>query len=456
MKLNRWMMVLATLSLSAGLAACDDAADGNTAECKANEKKCSGGATAMVCKDGKWETTTCDAGTACQDGACLPSGNCQGNEKKCNVNGTASVCKDGQWELVICEGSTECKDGVCVQKAECKPSEHVLTCVGNSIQSCGQDGAYKLEPCGVEKKCDDGQCVDPCVGVQCGDGEVCSQGTCVVARPATPIGAACTCESDCTITVTGKELKDALGLMVLALVGNDIKDNEMITAPNFFSKSISGCDGVVPPAGMTVGCMYDTTITFPDSLIAVLDKAESIIAGLALIGINIEELLGDLDLFAIITPVKALLTAGIPFTSPNGYCLTAAINIDGQLDQSLELFVNPSKIFGAGGLISKITTGDHAKASTAPCPAGTEKFSYTLISETEGMGAIDVGFDMCLRGCDTHADCRTSEGYSCVEIPNGVPGEGQTVDDLPTKKACFDKSNIEYFTGLTNLFSDLF
>lgn len=41
----------------------------------------------------------------------------------------------------------------------------------------------------------------------------------------------------------------------------------------------------------------------------------------------------------------------------------------------------------------------------------------------------------------------------CIEIPDGVPSEGQTTDDLVKKSVCFDKANVDYFTQLTEQFS---
>ena len=57
---------------------------------------------------------------------------------------------------------------------------------------------------------------------------------------------------------------------------------------------------------------------------------------------------------------------------------------------------------------------------------------------------------MCLKSCETDADCRQNEGYTCVDIPNGVPAENETQQ---VQKACFDKDNLDYFKNLTNQFN---
>ena len=78
--------------------------------------------------------------------------------------------------------------------------------------------------------------------------------------------------------------------------------------------------------------------------------------------------------------------------------------------------------------------------------------SYDVDESTEGMGSAKVGFDMCLKSCKTDDDCRKADGYSCVDLPSSVP-----VDDkpAPTAKVCFDKSNIDYFTKMTEDFANL-
>ena len=452
MKLNRWMMVLAALTLSAGLAACDSDAgngDGDEKKCTIGDKVCKGD-TASVCEDGKWKDTKCGSGTTCLAGMCIPSGACEGNEKTCSGTDKVTACENGQWKTTDCTSGTACQNGVCTKTPDCDPSAFVAECVGDRVRTCDANGSYVLTSCKAEESCVEGVCVDLCKDKQCDSnkGEVCTQGQCVVVtRPATAIGAACTCTSDCEITITGKELKDSINEPAIStILGMFIADNDKITAPNFFSKSITGCDNVAVPNGMTLGCMYDTTITFPSSIVSLLDGLGPL---LGMLGDFLPE---GLDIAAIIDPLKGLLKDGIAFKAPKGYCLTAAINISAQLDPSIEAFVSSDKIFGSQGLVNKITTGDHAKAKVAVCPEGTEKFTYTVDDTIEGAGVFNVGFDMCLRGCDSNADCRTADGYSCVEIPNGVPAEGQTVDDLEKKKVCFDKSNIDYFTDLTNLF----
>ena len=245
---------------------------------------------------------------------------------------------------------------------------------------------------------------------------------------------------------------------------------------------------------MTLGCFRGeksgngvVKITFPNSIVGLIQQ--------------IGDLVGTIDQSIDTSKIEGianLLKKGIQFTSPGGYCLTATIDIDGTMDtyvnipdvtKSLGLLQIPvvngmegnpltaNPLDKNNGLVKKINTGDHATvksgseaaavAGTNYCPDGSTLFSYELNKqlakniEKDAMGAnikanigldVNIGFDMCLKSCETSDDCRKDEGYSCVEIPNGVPAENQTVDDVPKKKACFDAANIEYFTQMTEDF----
>ncbi len=54
---------------------------------------------------------------------------------------------------------------------------------------------------------------------------------------------------------------------------------------------------------------------------------------------------------------------------------------------------------------------------------------------------------MCLKSCAADADCRA--GYKCIDIPNGVPADGE---QQVYSKACFDEANIAYFEEMTKKF----
>ena len=165
--------------------------------------------------------------------------------------------------------------------------------------------------------------------------------------------------------------------------------------------------------------------------------------------IDLGALLGDKK--TVLDKIAAELRKGISFSSKNGYCLTSAINVNVAASGMAETAVNSENL---NKLLKKIETGNHEKASAeaVSCPEGSAKFVYTVdkdMSKSAFGAKINVGFDLCLKSCETDDDCRKSEGYGCIEIPNGVPGEGQTTADLPKNKVCFDKRNVDYFTNMT-------
>lgn len=103
---------------------------------------------------------------------------------------------------------------------------------------------------------------------------------------------------------------------------NTIGDEDEIKAPNYFSKDITGCDGLVAPDGMVVGCMFTDTITFPKSLTDVLDvelpkflASDDFTNVMALVS-NIAGSDVDMDaetIMAKVKPVSDLLKKGIEF-----------------------------------------------------------------------------------------------------------------------------------------------
>ena len=154
------------------------------------------------------------------------------------------------------------------------------------------------------------------------------------------------------------------------------------------------------------------------------------------------------------TKLHAILANGVAFSSTNGYCLAATIDIKAKSDNGI---LKGSDLLTK--LPSLVNTGSHASAKleTSVCPEGGVKFDYEIAKKINKQMAIiivdldlNVGFDMCLKSCETDADCRQNEGYTCVDIPNGVPAENETQQ---VQKACFDKDNLDYFKNLTNQFN---
>ncbi len=486
-----------------GYGYCDEDANGNK---NGIWKKCVGG---------KYQIEDCDAnGQRCVDAddaeqkGCIDPPPCSENENGCNDN-TLIICNTETGKLV----KTNCDEDdhkICDNNAkscryECEDTEEA-TCANNGAKKVCSNHKYEVIPCeGNNAYCSGGECYTRSKEEQCvAEGKVYDEATdsCVLHED-TVVGTPCECTGNCDITITGKELKalfsedvkkvniDAVLLKINAAEYiNIIKDDDVIVAPNFFpgKENIDGCTGLVVPEGMTLGCFRDSMIVFPDSINQLLNKINQLVSSFSP------------DVAAKIKKIADLLKANISFTSPNGYCLAATIDIGGNMDAYVNL---PDKTIDLGplgqmkmitgmdgnpltsnpldketGLVKKINTGDHATvvqgAEAAElsgenyCPDGSTLFSYTLIKQlaknidqdlpiinhpVKANLALDVnvGFDMCLKSCERNEDCRVDEGYSCVELPNGVPADGQTVDELPKKKACFDNANIEYFTNMTGL-----
>lgn len=441
-KTNKILALSAITAMSVAMAACDDSSGSSSPidTCKAS---CKNATTAISCdangneveQDCAKDNKVCDASFKC-----VPKGEAQTCVEMCN----------GSHELVTCDSNgkphTEnCGEAGCHQvggKPQCggkepggedtdpKCTDADNKCDGSWLITCvkGQP-ATKRNCAELGKECKDNQCVQPAVVYKIGD--------------------PCTCTgASCNKTLTGKEIKEMTGslgqLAALASIDiNLIKDDDTITFPDFFSKDIQGCQGIVAPEGMTIGCFRDSNITVTSQdgtkgyegsgLKAFVDSLENN----ALVG-------NKLKPYA--TKLHAILANGVAFSSTNGYCLAATIDIKAKSDNGI---LKGSDLLTK--LPSLVNTGSHASAKleTSVCPEGGVKFDYEIAKKINKQMAI-IGFDMCLKSCETDADCRQNEGYTCVDIPNGVPAENETQQ---VQKACFDKDNLDYFKNLTNQFN---
>ncbi len=474
-------------------------ADGTT--CTAADAKCIGNI-AITCNNGKSEKIDCQKeGKICDQATATckvsnepqpptPTGECPKGTFKCDGN-TLMGCPENAWtEVQKCADGTTCNattgkcDAAASTPAKCDEATFPVTCPKSTQRRYCAGGQVKTEDCPAGQICKGGACivcqdnevrcnqnkVETCknnawtVTAECKDKTpICNAATAkcdaeaeVVNDDSLVVGSKCSCDDKdaCNFTITGKDLSDAINkdqlntvipeglLLAASAIGIDINavlgglnENVTITAPNFFSDKNVGCDNLKVD-GMTTGCLRDATITFN----GLNDLVKDILDKISTLGILTPAMRATLD---------KVLVEGIKFGAKDGYCLTAAINIVGDKEGLLGKIAPKLITADPDSLVNKhINTGNHEIAKKAACPKGAEHFSYTVHDET--VGAVDVGFDMCLKACKQDSDCR--EGYTCYPIPNGVPSEGQTSADLPTKKACFDKATITYFTDMTNAF----
>ena len=474
MKKRNFLTLAAMAALSLCLVACDDDNDTTptnqepqnppTSTCKAT---CNG-SVPMICDASGNLIAGTDCALSnqiCSNGACYGSGDvidptqdpadptvkipctdkgvttCDASKKKVVKCGNDGFIDSSS--VIDCDGQgLVCRAGACV--SFCQPN----------ARRCAGDAAYKV--CNADGKA--------WSAVQnCAANEECSGGYCnpkAEVKADSVLGTECSCTGDaCSFTITGKEIVTSLGTlpsmipMVTSMIPADLEalkgvdfaglldklnsDNFVITAPNFFSKSNTGCEKVKAPAGMTVGCLRDAkiTVTGADEL---LNSILGIVKG-------IDPTLIDAELEKY---VKDTVAGGIEFKSQGGYCLTAAIDINGQGGLLDTFQVTTIKKSDPNSPVNKMNTGDHSQAAKSACPEGGQKYSYT-VSEQTAYANFDVGFDMCLKACANDTDCR--DGYKCIDIPAEVPEEGETAI---SRKGCFDPTTIDYFTEMSEGFKD--
>lgn len=495
--MNKMLSISALCALSLGMAACDDDASGTTDSCTA---KCDG-AVAVSCENGKEVKTDCsEKGLACNAGKCVENGQADACIEMCNGN-TLVTCVNGTAQSESC-GDAECKKVgdtyQCVGNTDTdtEPTETCTaadnTCDGASRVVC-EGGELKTKPCETNETCDPKTvtCVQTCVAEDMEDAclndttlQTCENGivktiTCekcendaCAASAKSLVGTACKCEGDsCSKVLTGKEIKDVIqfdlstkqSISFVAPMAQEyidkIKDEDKIIYPDFFAAGNKGCEALAAaaPQGMTAGCFRDATISIEkyqeSGFKSLIDSVSGLLPPIS----GIVDL-GSIDIAGILKTLSDALAEGIKFSSKDGYCLLATIDLSGEVAAADTTAAATAltagnflaaNAFDRDGIFSKINTGDHSKAKldAAKCPEGSVKFVYEVNKTSDKVGELNVGFDMCLKSCAADADCRA--GYKCIDIPNGVPADGE---QQVYSKACFDEANIAYFEEMTKKF----
>lgn len=428
--MKRIVFLSAVLLAVFSATACDDSAS-EARLCTENSYKCQDNAVLLVCKNNKFiEDTTCASSNneICVVDACIDK-----NAPQCQYLNFKPVCVDSK-TLKICDNKNklvattcpyDCKDGACVET--CNPDKAAPYCRDGLLFSCSKT-SKTFESSVCPNNCYNGACIEKTpvkdCSPACSKEQICNdKGRCVNTVADTAIGKACSCAgADCDIVINGDELKaiytpEALDLLQTS-VWRGLTTKDKITIPNIFSKNIVGCEDVVVPDGMTVGCFREAKISFDKPIID-----------------SITEILNNSN-------IGDILTKGIPLTSPDGYCMTAALNVDTKVLVNAQDLLQEKKI---NAILNKLNTGNHSKAVVASCPAGTHKLANTLNTDIPGALRIAAGIDLCLKACLSEDDCR--KDYSCIEL---FPEPGETPGEHVKKSICFDKANVDLLVVLLN------
>lgn len=193
---------------------CRQGAGAACAECVASEPPRCDGARLSVCRDNRWDVSTCGSSELCNASAgrcnvCSPGG------AQCSSDGTLSVCNADGTELAR---TVSCGRGLCdAGRARCNACvANTLTCEDGERVRCGADGqTLAPEPCPlIAPVCAGaGSCVDCVVDDDCRlPGLVCSADRrCVECVTASDCGAGlpiCSPEGDCVQCLTDSDCDD--------------------------------------------------------------------------------------------------------------------------------------------------------------------------------------------------------------------------------------------------------
>ena len=445
--------------------------------------------------DGSWTNEADDNWEQCpQDKHCVVTGGiascelnsvCTAGQQRCrdeNGNAIIDVCSAaGQWNPDhACPSDKPYCDA---QGEDCAAGR---SCTGQN--GTVADGSYD---CATE-----GQALRKCVNGtfvpdrSCEGEKVCSYfndvADCYDLAAASNVGEACKCivneQGVCYWSFTGSEMKQMLASNThLAALRDAVSDDADLHVPDYFpaDTAIEGCTELRKniPQGMVLGCLRNdklnlTTFVGVDALYGVIDdvfmgymqaipdnaqakeKCPDLASACdesaadyskdtcdAAIKSCIQTNFG-IDVDKMVKLGKDLVGAfytDLSFASSNGYCTVGAV--DFKLDAS---GIIGERVFNSERMVELFqmpNVGDHAVAKDVACPAGSTRISYAVNTGTARFISMigsdtQLAFDVCLRDCNSDADC-TSSGTKCVEMAKTLASaSGDTVD---TAKVCFDR-----------------
>lgn len=389
---------------------CKDVEQGT--QCTAGEAAvCAGTEQVKECVDGSYKYVDCTDGKVCKNGACV---GCTNGDKKCATDTSFQLCTDEVWGAAQNCGTGETCSGAGVCEKEvvkiCTENEKRCGAVANAFEVCTNNAWVSTVCENSDFVCKDGNCVDPNICTPaCTGSSVCVNGSCQTVIADTQIGKPCTCSGtecikslDLDTLEALAELKKSIPLLSGLKLG-------VVTFPDFFSKSIKGCEALTATEGTTVGCLRDDSVKFSKEFTDAMTLVKALMPDLAF------DLPSEINLYA-----------------KNGYCFLGALALDAVEPEGTGMDKILASLIKELGV--QLNTGDYTIVNT--CPEGSELVKHVLEQEAQAGSTpkLDIGVAVCLKACRTDSDCRATEDYKCLDVPSG---------DGVLKKVCLDPKNIE-------------
>ena len=441
-----------------------------------------------VCKDGQLVDEPCPEDLFCNSGRCK----CNVGDQQCHVRKAGEDGHGKENNLDVKEGELGVRECVYESDRDRFEWKYIEVCDSDRPQCDHDKYGYYSNSAGTEHfVCTDGKhdIGSPCqiiVKDDVGNDHICESGN--------------TEDKLCTDTITGEVAAEFVDqsvqetLSYLPIMNPMLWENAMSSmrsidhfvdyTNNIFPKDASvirGCENVVVPKGMQLGCMTSQAMI-------VMKKYGTfkIFLDLAFEGSGskdwINKFLGMLE--------ENENQHGIQFTAPHGYCFVGTYDLtlsgwyfnlffahrkeDGTLYAAM-LHENPEKkVHGLVDMADTVPRHPEGAAAVAAgkCPEGSIGLSYTDPlsymtgkryvngKENPAVDAVDfigrIGFDVCLKACkdeENSTDCRA--GYQCMRLPSVAPCAYESIEEVIArgdyKTACMSKETYDMIVGLRNL-----
>ncbi|MBR4985887.1 MAG: hypothetical protein IKY83_09120 [Proteobacteria bacterium] len=485
-------------------------------ECKAKmcedlgieDQTCSeDGSTYRTCDaEGRVEYTPCNL--TCRDGeGCVPwcdNDACYEDEAQRSL---LRVCEGGKFVDRSCPEHMYCNSGRCA----CEIGDKICGAKGESDIGAGQLGDSGVKECVLQE---DGSTVWEMVEICANEKPVCDPEYFFCHDGIQGIGSPCqllykdeqgiehVCDGSneaepyCSDIVSGAEMASYVNKNIDKILGHiqimsywkmalltleSIKEY-FVYRYNIFPRDpsrIRGCRNVEVPPGMALGCMTSQAQL-------VMPELDNFWPFLAMAFSESKGSLRWMNRFLVHTLGATEDRNGIQFTAPDGYCFVGAYDLtltgyyfnlffSNETDEGTHMIggfhTNTEKKIS--GLVDIANTPSHHTEASETirkggCPEGSIGFSLSepLMYQTEtrqvfGSGpkinSVDfmarIGTDLCLKACETDADCRS--GYQCLMIPTVSACAYESFEDVVKrgdfKKACLALETYKLIEELRNI-----